>query len=454
MRTLAVLTLLLAPAACTSYEPAPLDPAAMAREPRTLEWEAERTRIALERLEKTRLFPADEVLFAPDDGLTFREAFVAALALSPLLEQHREEIKGRESMLLAVSGIGGVKFGANDDGPSDARRGMLRLMFDPISLFGGGKVPAAHDRAAAEIDRSIARLHEAEWNLHLALKTGFLRVDRIDATRRAVDALRKEFESTILAIATPLHDLGRLPDADWNMVRNVEDLLAVRLEELNREHETAVNRLKETIGLRPEDPVIFTASGVPAPDLRWDEARLRASAIERRWDLQILLAEYLVREQTLRYEVASQYPDILIGPMFRFGNGDEVFGGALELNIPDPWASSARIDAATAERARIRHRIEEKLLTLQHEIRNSNLALVQKTSAASTWKDRTLPRVRQTSDIALTTVRLKPDSLPAAVSRFRDLLRTTEAAWLEEQHRRDALMDLERAAGYPLTPLN
>ena len=445
---------LFALASCASYEARPVDPADMAKQSNDLDWDDTQTRIALERLKNTRLFDSDEVVFSPEDGLNFEETFVAALAMSPLLKRRREEIKGRESMLLSVSGISSIRLTGNDDGPSDARRGKVGLLFDVWSLFGTGKYSAAYDQAIAQISKSVARLHESEWKLFCELKAGFLEVERIQAENKAITKLRNEFKAGIHSIANSLHSAGRISELDWNGVRVVDDRLTIHMEELRTRRETAVNHLKEIVGLRPEHEVEFIVSGTGPESSAWNEEEIRTSAIDRRWDLQILLAEYEAIEQKVRYEVATQYPDLRIGPLFRFGSWGSVFGGALSLDLPDPGSASARIDAADAERSMSRHLIEERLLTIQHQIRNNLLALRQKTSTASTWKNRTLTRVAETSEISRSILKLKPDAIGVVVHSFVDLFNATEEYWKQEQDRRDALIGLERAAGYPLFQLD
>ena len=448
------LILLLGLASCASYKAKPVDPADMARQSKDLDWDGARTRIALERLKNTRLFSSKEVVFSPEDGLSFEEAFVAALTLSPLLDRRREEIKGRESLLLAVSGIGSIRLTGNDNGTSGARRGKVGFLLDVWSLLGVGKRSAAYDQASARISRSVARLHESEWDLFCELKSGFLEVERIQAQSKAIGKLQRDFDAGVHTIAYPLHRAGRISERDWNTVRVVVDRLTISLEELRTRRQTAMNRLKKVIGLRPEHEVEFVLSGSGLAPSAWNEEEIRTSAIDRRWDLQILLAEYEATEQKLRYEVAAQYPDIIIGPLFRFGSAGNVFGGALSLELPDPRTASARIKAADAERSMTRHLIEERLLTIQHQIRKSHLALKQKTSTTSTWKNRMLPRVAETSKISRSTLKLKPDAIGVVVRSFMEFFNATEEYWKQEQERRDALTHLERSAGYPLFQLD
>jgi hypothetical protein len=155
---------------CVSYTPAPIDPDATLRSGVALT--DEEAAVALERLEITRLFARGDVELDASDGVNFTEAFVTALVLSPRLEALRQEAAGDADLVLAVSGIGGVKINASDDGTPGNRRYMSGVFFDIWQLIGS---------------ETIARLHEAEWELYLELRKDFR---ELDLARRELTATR------------------------------------------------------------------------------------------------------------------------------------------------------------------------------------------------------------------------------------------------------------------------
>jgi outer membrane protein TolC len=444
-----IVSVLFGLAGCVSYTPEPIGNDAMSRTAVTLS--AEESEIALARLAETRLLDGSDVTLDASDGVSFTEAFVTALVLSPRLAELRNETREDARRILAVAGIGDVSLRASDDGMPGNRRYMSGVFVDVWSLLGAGPIDARISRAEAEAAASVARLHEAQWQLYLELREAFRALDLASRELFTYRAMANDVQTRLVDASTVLEQLGRITRGDLDNAATLGDRITVRIRELELAVYHAELALKEAIGLLPEAELTFVTAGRPwAPDSEWTPDTLRDRAPGARWDLQILLAQYQVAEEELRGEVRSQYPTIQIGPSYRWGPGGDIFGGALNLTFPDLATLSARVEAAEFRRAAARNRIEQQLLSIHHEIENQWVRLEKADASAGEWRDRTLPRTRAAIDRALLEARLDPDRFGRAVSAFSAQLSAVNQYWRLEAERFAAMTGLEQAAGFPL----
>jgi len=97
----------------------------------------------------------------------------------------------------------------------------------------------------------------------------------------------------------------------------------------------------------------------------------RESALSNRLDVQRSLAEYMVAEQDLRAALASQYPDIVLGPGYLKDQADRKFTLNLDLPAIVSRRSEAAIDNAIAARAAAASRFDDVQATAIAEINKS-----------------------------------------------------------------------------------
>lgn len=443
MRILPVLFL----ASCVSYEPEPLDPSGMTEDLRHREFSGEHVALALERLEGSKLMQGRDLEFSLVDGIDCEEAFLIGLVWSPALAMQRERLEEEHGALLGVSGFGDIAFFARDTGGPTRRRIESSLTFDLVSMIGSRR-SAKVDRAGASVLAARAELFDAEWRLYSDLRKLYSDLFLARSKISSFFGLMQDYRNRVGGRVAVLDGARRISEPASSLHVAFVEELNVLVETLLAEERVLVNRIKESCGLPPE----FEA-GIPAvePAFESGRKRLRDDALKRRWDLQVLLAEYQVREEELRLAMAEQYPKVKLGPTFRFGPGIDVFGGALSLTLPDPSAADAGIRMARARRARVRHEIEQRLLAIGHGIENAGISLERATRNAGQWQREVLPALDRKVDAGIARFRKDPARLAEIVSAFREKMIALEKRWSLERERLEAELALERAAGFPLT---
>jgi outer membrane protein TolC len=106
-------------------------------------------------------------------------------------------------------------------------------------------------------------------------------------------------------------------------------------------------RLRSLLGVSPDAPLELQSTLVATTD--FDQPTAGAAA-ERNLTLVRLRDEYEVAERTLYREVRKQYPDLTIGPLADFDQGQTMLGFSLALPIPILNANKQGIAQAIAER--------------------------------------------------------------------------------------------------------
>ncbi len=86
------------------------------------------------------------------------------------------------------------------------------------------------------------------------------------------------------------------------------------------------------------------------PVRAWQVRRLVRAALLNRMDIQALLARYRAAEAALKLQVARQYPDIHLGPGYKFDQGANEFTLGLTMALPVFNQNQGAIAAADAHR--------------------------------------------------------------------------------------------------------
>ncbi len=434
-------------ASCTGYEPEPADPFAMADDLGRREFSGKHVALALERLEGSKLMQGRDLEFSLADGLDCEEAFLVGLVWSPALAMQRQRVEEERGALLGVSGFGDISLSAMDNGGPARRRIESSLTVDLVAMIGGRR-SAKIGRAGASVLAARAALFDAEWRLYSALRALYVDLFLTRSETSSLAAVLRDYRDRVGGTVPVLDRARRISEPERSLhVAFVEELEA-RIATLRGDERVLVHRVKETSGLTPD----FEAS-IPSGQPVFENGReeLKDDALKRRWDLQVLLAEYQVREEELRLAVAEQYPEVRLGPTFRFGPGPDVFGGALTVTLPDPSSAEAGIRTARARRARVRHEIEQRLLAIGHGIENAGVALEVATVNAARWKQAVLPEMERKVEAGIARFRKDPSALAPVVKAFRDRRKAVGTYWSLERKRLEAALALERAAGFPLT---
>lgn len=198
----------------------------------------------------------------------------------------------------------------------------------------GGKRDARRAIAEAGVLVAQARGAAEAWEL----------AGEVRRASRVVVALRREGEALarVIGLADSTLRLAQARFDEGTLSRTELARIGAEGSELRAEHATLRRALAEaeaalagTLGLpaaalEPLDGVRLAPLPCPATGAR---AALLAQALERRWDLRVLVAEYQRAEAGLRLAVADSWPDLDLGPgiFFDHGTGKWTFG----LGVPD-----------------------------------------------------------------------------------------------------------------------
>ncbi len=102
----------------------------------------------------------------------------------------------------------------------------------------------------------------------------------------------------------------------------------------------------------------------------------RQEAALRRRDVLRTVADYAVAEQTLRLEVAKQYPDVQLGPGYTFERGQHKIPFDLTLTLPPRDLNRANIRSAEAKRAQAAAKLDAVQTAVLAGVDQSTIALI------------------------------------------------------------------------------
>jgi cobalt-zinc-cadmium efflux system outer membrane protein len=346
MRSATLLALL---AACQAYEARPLDVAAHreAWHARTLDDPA--LTEFLDAWPEATEPDGQPTPFDPTDGLTLAEARLVALIYNPDLRLARLRV-GRAAVDAELAGIWGDPQLSFD---------LLRVRQDvpdrwvatpslavPLPL--SGRLDAERDLADAELRTAELAAREAEWQLAWDLESAWvawaaLRL-RATETERWLEAL-----DGFVDVSARLAEAGEIPRTEATLFR-VEQLASRnRLRRLHGDAAAAEQVVRALVGLAPEAPVTFLP-GLPSDDESTTDAGAAARRPGDHPSLARLAAAHDAAEQTLRREIAEQFPDLWLGPRYESDAGQNRFGLTGWMNLPLWNANQGPIARAEVDR--------------------------------------------------------------------------------------------------------
>lgn len=415
---------------CATYEPAPVDP-----------------RVVLEALERAspRSVTSAGAAVELADGMSPLEAAAIAVHLQPQLRALRAEVGVTAAELVQAGLLPDPSIGW------EAGNVIADFITDRKStsnsyLAGGylswdvprpGEIDAREGVARARVDEARAVLFAAEWRLVREVRLAWL---RLAAARAALELNRAQAD--VARRTRALVDAARNIGEATSVQAALADVALARVEAarsgLTLEEVEGMHALLGLMGLPPSTPLVLQDAAAaldPAPPPTQSPERLTAAALARRPDLRELEARYQQAEETLRYEVARQWPEISIGT-----------GIGIRLPI------FSRFNAPAIETARrARDAARERLVSVVHELRRSvhlaHATWSQADARAATLKERLLPALEEA--VRLTrAAQAAGEVSPLEILTAQAQLLEVEREVLDARVRRaSALVDLEAAAG-------
>lgn len=312
--------------ACASYTAQPLP------EPSAAAWSAR-------RLDDPPLLAALDSAGGVSPLAAWRDTELARAAwlLSPARARAGAEVEVARAAL-RTAGVRRSPGAATETEYSfSGNEGSSRWGFALSGLFRrelGGKRGARRAIGEAGVLAAQAREAAEAWELAGEVRRA-ARV--VVALRREGDALARviELADTTLMLAQARFDEGTLSRTELARIGADGSELRAEQAAVRRALAEAEAALAGTLGLpaaalEPLDGVRIAPLPCPATEAR---AALLAQALERRWDLRVLVAEYQRAEAGLRLAVAESWPDLDLGPGIFFDHG--VGKWTLGLGLPD-----------------------------------------------------------------------------------------------------------------------
>lgn len=336
---------------CQSYEPKPLDmpelrAAFLARTPES----------AAVRAFAESLAPSEggASTFDPGDGVSCAEAELVALVFNADLRVARL----RAGVTRATADTAGLwedpALGVDlariiDSTPEPWKAfGSLSLTL-PIS----GRLEVAKQHASAAHAAELARVSQQEWGLRMEVRRAWTQWSALAAQHAATRGVRTHADE-VVALVDVMEQSGEMARTQGRLFRIEQATRAADLATLESRVEESELRLKRLMGLAPDAPVEFQASGIGPPLTREGEDAeqdAHAAVIERSNPaLRVARAEYAAAEKALELAIRAQYPDLVIGP--GFGREDGMDQVLLGLSVPLPILNGHRGAIAEARARR------------------------------------------------------------------------------------------------------
>lgn len=312
--------------ACASYTARPLP------EPGAAAWDAR-------RLDDPRVLAALDPVAVGRPLAAWRDSELAQAAwlLSPARVRAEAEVEVARAALRTASVCRSPGAATETEYAFSGNDGSSRWGLALSGLFRlelGGKRDARRAIAEAGVLAAQARGAAEAWEL----------AGEVRHAARVVVALRRDGEAlarvigladTTLMLARSRFDEGTLSRTELARIGAESSDLRAEHAALRRALAEAEAALAGTLGLPaaalgPLNGVRIAPLPCPATEAR---AALLAQALERRWDLRVLVAEYQRAEAGLRLAVAESWPDLDLGPGIFFDHG--VGKWTLGLGLPD-----------------------------------------------------------------------------------------------------------------------
>lgn len=301
-----------------------------------------------------------------------------------------------------------------------------------------GRLEAQRDLAMAQSAEAVQKAAGLEAQLLRDLTLDWLHLASMRQQLADVKHYARELDA-LAADADRLAQAGEITPTDARVFAIQRTQTQARLAQLRAHNEGHRLALLERIGLHPEVPVqLATAESATTSAGAADEAmpidsRDEVAALLEHPEARIAVVAYEAAEQTLRLEMARQYPDLNIGPTYDNEQGQSRIG--LGLGIPVPaWNRNQRgIAEAAAARDAARVRAQAAVEWLVHQKAQTQQAYDAATSRLDRIGSQLQPLVQQQLDEVRQLIRqgeLNVLLVDSVLEKWIDLQRDREAARL------------------------
>ncbi|HUW28234.1 MAG TPA: TolC family protein [Sulfuriferula sp.] len=309
-------------------------------------------------------------LFNPADGLDMDEVAMLAVANNPQLRQARDALGIARAQSFAAGLLPDPQLGFTADHPTNGTVGNtnafnLNLNYDVNALLLRSSRKGA---ARAETQRVNLDLLWQEWQVVSQARLLFTRLTAQQALMAQLQAVRKlladryQLSQQALAAGNVTVDLA---GADLVALQSIER----QINELERSRLQNRASLNGLLGLLSTAPLTLT--GEPHAVLM-DAAALQKGLVERlnqRPDLQALQAGYRSREEKFRGAVLAQFPALNVGlTRARDTSGLYTMGFGLTLSLPIFNRNRGNIAIENATRTKLFDAYQDRLNSAYSEV--------------------------------------------------------------------------------------
>lgn len=379
-----------------SYSAAPVDIQTLDRDQRTLSIDLD----AVDN-ELARIAPAYEWQNHEWNTLTL---LAAALATSPSLARARATVEAAEAEALAARVRQGPTLTLTAEyafNPTEASNWLYGLASDLLLDRGGrrrGRIETADVAARAAVFDYAA----AVWSVRMAIRRAFdswqSALAEAGIASELVAMRRRQFEAVNRRVAA-----GEASRLELDRVR--ADLAIdsrTELEARARVTRAAID-LATAVGVVPEaldDSRLVDSFDNPVMALPAITDEQVAGALELRTEVLQATAAYDRSEAAVRIAVASQYPEIRLGPGYTWERGLRKLPFNLSLTLPTSDRARATIAAAEARRAEAGKQLETAVATVEASIAQSDADYRAALAVLELVRTETLPTASALADQA------------------------------------------------------
>ena len=369
---------------CTSYEADAIEPIEILR---ALE------AVGLDDISSEEVAPVTSALDV-SNGLSLLEASAIAVRRNPTLAALRAEVGVAEAQLVEAGLLSDPVIGW--DLIASQAGDILDKVESPAVVSGlslswavprPGEIDSKEGVARAQIQSSAARLAGAEWALVRDVHLAYARL-HVARARLAQNERLAEISKRTLDYFDKARAAGAATALEEGLARVAADTVAADVIGAQNGAAQARQALNRLLGLPPhvewklEDPLerVSGLDGVPGEDPK----QLVRESLERRPDLQEVLADYQRAEEQLRLECARQWPQLEIGT-----------GIAIQIPIFSQFNQPA-IETARRSRAAARQRVTLAVQSTRAEIHSALTEVTLTRSALELFRTRLGPQTERT----------------------------------------------------------
>lgn len=329
------------------------------------------------------LLCAPGALGAPPEVLTLKRAVELGLEGNPELLSLAADVKGAEARLAGASLLAQTNPTLSADlGPRWAPdRQLLDYgveVSQELEIYGTRR--ARIDGASANQSMTVARLKARRVEIAAAIRGAFARALAAEQ-RYSVSREMLELSRQVAAAAARKYELGSGSRIDLNTARVEVARAAQELSTSIRARDAAFAELRLLLALEPTTELRLEDSPASPPAIAADDGALVTKALATRADL--VAAKHAIELATAdqRFAAREWIPRPRIGARYEREEGDQVFRGMLQLDLPAFNQNQAQRGVAAAqlmqaERAAeaVERRVRQEVLLAAMRLRSAQEA--------------------------------------------------------------------------------